>query len=386
MSLYDCLMRMDKSQIPHIDNRVFQTKVYCKMKIYKSFTRFGHHYIHLPFQCPLCVEYGRKSKERVWIHSDCDCGGELCIGDDSRWICSKCGEIFDMNDIVFMCDKHCNDGKARFSRPPYYGMIRSVEMAIKDYDGYDGWFRNYLKNIRSYREINDDNCVALVCGNVEYPGDDCLYSCVRDAKVFGRKLRLLGFNVEAAYNRPKESFEKTFEKFCRNAQCCETAVVYFSGHGIEKDGITYLVPIGKTSCWSWELEEHCINVKNLIQKLDDVGVERKIFILQLCRVNPFWSLKRLFFKTKKGISIDEYPNGTIIVYDTLPGKVSYNYNVKNHPYMQGLLHALDWKNIPMDRMLNIAKRRAGYILGEEQVSCIYANTPLDFIFNKSDFG
>ena len=356
------------------------------MKRYKSFTRYGHKYIHLPFRCPLCVEYGRKSEERFWTHSnEDDCDGDIYIGDDARWICSKCGETFDMDDVVFSCDKHCSDKKARFSRPPYYGMRRSVEMSLKDNCNYQDWLSNFLSNIKSYIEPKEKETLALVCGNVEYTGDDSLYSCVRDAKALGRKLRTLGFDVEAAYNRSKESFEKTFEKFCREATNYHTAVVYFSGHGYEKDGITYLVPTGDTDCWSWELEEKCINVKELIQKLDDVGVELKIFLLQVCRVNPCWSLKRIFGKTKKDISIEEYPAGTIIVYDTSPGKVSYNYNVKNHPYMQGLLHALDWKKIPMYKILDIAKRRAGYILGEKQETCIYANTPLDFIFNKSDF-
>lgn len=356
------------------------------MKRYKSLIRDGHKYIHLPFRCPLCVEYGRKSEANLWTHSDENgCGGDIYIGDDARWICSKCGEYFDMDDIVPSCNKHCKDGKARFSRPPYFGMIRSVEIALKGNSDYEDWFHAFIRNIKSYMDPKEKDVLALVCGNSDYSGDDFLYSCVRDAKALGRKLRSFGFDVDAAYNRTKASFEKTFEKFCREASNYHTAVVYFSGHGYEKDGITYLVPTGDIDCWSWELEEKCINVKELIQKLDDVGVELKIFILQVCRVNPCWSLKRMFFKAPKGISIDEYPNGTIIVYDTLPGKVSYNYNVKNHPYMLGLLHALDWKNIPMGKMLNIAKRRAGYILGEEQESCIYANTPLDFIFNKSDF-
>lgn len=357
------------------------------MERYKSFSRYGHKYIHLPFRCPLCVEYGRKSEERFWTHSnEDDCDGDIYIGDDARWICSKCGETFDMDDVVFSCDKHCSDKKARFSRPPYYGMRRSVEMTLKYNGYYQDWLRNFLNNIKPYVEPKGKDVLALVCGNAQYTGDDFLYSCVRDAKALGRKLRSLGFDVEAAYNRSKESFEKTFDRFCKNAQDYHTAVFYFSGHGYERDGNTYLVPSGDTDCCSWELADKCINVKNLIQKLDDVGVELKIFILQVCRVNPFWSLKRIFGKTKKDISIEEYPTGTIIVYDTSPGEASYNYDIKNHPYMQGLLHALDYKDIPMSRMLHIAKCRARFISEEEQQPCIYANTPLDFIFNKSHFG
>ena len=74
-----------------------------------------------------------------------------------------------------------------------------------------------------------------------------------------------------------------------------TALIYFSGHGIQYEGNNYLIPIDANIDAEYKLEFSAIKLDWIIHLLDKTKSQVNIFILVACRNNPF-PISQYFFK------------------------------------------------------------------------------------------
>src|SRR4051794_5294781 len=85
--------------------------------------------------------------------------------------------------------------------------------------------------------------VALVIGNSGYGSVARLPNPSNDATAVSLLLKHAGFDVvEMRTNLIGAEMRKALRDFTDVAQGAEMAVVYYAGHGIEVDGINYLIP------------------------------------------------------------------------------------------------------------------------------------------------
>jgi uncharacterized caspase-like protein len=96
---------------------------------------------------------------------------------------------------------------------------------------------------------------ALVIGNAAYPDADApLKEPVTDAR--GDELRRRGFDVTIGENLKKQSLQQALDQFYAKIHSGSTAVIFFSGFGIQSDRQTYLMPVD-AQIWneqsSWQM-------------------------------------------------------------------------------------------------------------------------------------
>ena len=79
--------------------------------------------------------------------------------------------------------------------------------------------------------------VALVIGNAKYKSSP-LDNPVKDAKAFQEKLKGLDFEVSTLYDADLDEMDAALKNFYKKADESDLALLYYSGHGIEYEGIT----------------------------------------------------------------------------------------------------------------------------------------------------
>ena len=86
--------------------------------------------------------------------------------------------------------------------------------------------------------------IALVIGNDTYK-DEPLNNAVNDAASISRKLESLGFKVDTLKNAKLKEMRIALKKFSRLAKQkpATDAVLFFAGHGIQSEGVNYLLPV-----------------------------------------------------------------------------------------------------------------------------------------------
>src|SRR5262249_49293648 len=135
--------------------------------------------------------------------------------------------------------------------------------------------------------------VALVIGNESYPSAP-LNNPSRDARVMAEVLQKLGFSLVGGgprVNLSKVSTDAMVEAFGRDAKNADIAVFYFSGHGMQVDGVNYLAPVDLGSYSRATVSSYTLNAEVLLRVMDSSGARLKIILLDACRTNPFLKTK-----------------------------------------------------------------------------------------------
>jgi uncharacterized caspase-like protein len=85
--------------------------------------------------------------------------------------------------------------------------------------------------------------IALVIGNSDYHRFPRLKTPINNAKALSQALERLGFDVECRLDVNHDSLRHSLRNFGAAVEGADTAVVYFSGHGIGVNGRNYLIPV-----------------------------------------------------------------------------------------------------------------------------------------------
>ena len=126
--------------------------------------------------------------------------------------------------------------------------------------------------------------VALVVGNSTYAHIARLPNPENDAADMAAVLQRLGFDVTTAQDANRASLNEALRVFTRESVGADMALVFYAGHGLEMDGVNYLVPVDARL-------ERDTDVRFETVALDDVlaataGASLRMVILDACRNNP----------------------------------------------------------------------------------------------------
>ncbi|MCK4312407.1 MAG: SUMF1/EgtB/PvdO family nonheme iron enzyme [Candidatus Cloacimonetes bacterium] len=175
------------------------------------------------------------------------------------------------------------------------------------------------------------NRFALVIGNSDYKGVP-LRNPVNDANDIAATLRELDFEVIKRTNLNKRELEESAETFENMITSSDVALFYYSGHGLQVDGINYLIPLNANIDEANDVRYEAVELNRIITKLEKARLN--IIILDACRDNPF----KGFRSTSRGLAqISTDKVGTFIAYSTGPGKVAIDGTGRNSPYTKNLI-------------------------------------------------
>jgi len=228
--------------------------------------------------------------------------------------------------------------------------------------------------------------VALIIGNAAYQYTASLPNPVNDADDMALALKKMAFEVIAVKNVDKRSLEKAMANFGRRAQDADAALVYYAGHGIQYQGLNYLMPIDA------RLEDR-YSVNYELTRIDDVlfalsnarGV--KILILDACRNNPLAERlssrggNRDFVQTR-GLARIEAPRGMVVAFATQSDQIAADGAGRNSPFTGALLKEIEEPGIEIATLfrrvaIDVNQATSGRQLPELSISMsgeFYLNT------------
>src|SRR5262249_4598165 len=130
-----------------------------------------------------------------------------------------------------------------------------------------GWGMAWL--LLQFAPASAEKRVALVIGNGAYQKVSKLSNPANDAKVIAGMLQSAGFDEVALYeNIGIRELRQAISDFADIARDADTAVVYYSGHGIEVNGVNYLIPTDAVLARDIDVPYETFSLDNLTQLLE----------------------------------------------------------------------------------------------------------------------
>jgi Caspase domain len=189
-----------------------------------------------------------------------------------------------------------------------------------------------------------DKRVALVIGNSAYQKAPKLANPAHDAGAIGALFRVMAFDVvEAQHDLGVAQLRRVLREFSDRAQDADIAVVYYAGHGMEVNGVNYLVPVDAKLERDVDTEDEAISLDRVLRTIE--GAKRlRLVILDACRDNPFTRTMKRSAGTRsmgRGLAkIDDLPPDTLIAYAARAGSFAEDGAGDNSPYTTALVRHL----------------------------------------------
>jgi len=173
--------------------------------------------------------------------------------------------------------------------------------------------------------------VALVVGNGSYAQLPKLKNPVNDARLIGDALTKAGFETIAVRTDVGlADLRATLRRVRDLADGSEIALFYFAGHGMEANGINYLLPTDVKLTSERDLDNVAVPANIVLEALR--GAETRILVLDACRDNPISGVSH------RGLGRMENDN-VVILFAAAPGATAMDGDT-NSPFAQALAKRL----------------------------------------------
>jgi len=133
----------------------------------------------------------------------------------------------------------------------------------------------------------DARRVALVIGNDSYQHATPLQNARSDAKAVARTLEGAGFAVTLEQDVTLSRLKAALRTFKAQISGGDEVVFYFSGHGMQFDGINYLIPIDLEPQSQEQVADDAVPLQRVLENLQEQKPRFALAILDACRDNPF---------------------------------------------------------------------------------------------------
>jgi hypothetical protein len=186
--------------------------------------------------------------------------------------------------------------------------------------------------------------VALVMGNSAYAHGGRLTNPANDAAAIAQSLRKVGFTVVLQTDLGKTELEAALKSFTRAAAGADIALVYFAGHGVEKGGTNYLIPVDATLASDADIDFEAVPL-DLVMHAVSGATKLKIVILDACRNNPFRDAMRRSAGTRgigQGLAKPPDPEegDMLVAYAAEAGSTAEDGTGANSPFAAALARHL----------------------------------------------
>ena len=188
--------------------------------------------------------------------------------------------------------------------------------------------------------------VALVVGNGAYAEIGALPNPGNDAADVAAALGRLGFEVETVRDADRAGMNAALRGFTRRSVGADVALVFYAGHGLEMDGVNYLVPVDARLERDTDVRFEAVALDDVLASVE--GAALRVVILDACRNNP---LARSMQLTSASRSVSRGSFGelnedllgaeTLVAYAAAAGTTAADGTGRNSPYTAALLSFLE---------------------------------------------
>ncbi len=224
--------------------------------------------------------------------------------------------------------------------------------------------------------------VALVIGNAAYPDEAApLRQPANDANAVADELRQRGFDVEIGTNLTKQGMEKAIERFNAKITPGATALVFYSGHGVQAGRQSYLVPVNAQIWNAEDVRRDAFSLEPLVAEMNTRGAALKLVVVDASRRNPFERRLRGF---STGLAPISGPEGTLILYSVAPGKVADDGGGDNSLFVGELIKEMRDPTLTAEEAFNRTRMEVAHATRGEQVPAVFSSLTDHFYFGQSE--
>ncbi len=186
--------------------------------------------------------------------------------------------------------------------------------------------------------------VALVIGNSAYQNVPKLPNPVKDATAIAAVFRQANFDtVIVRQDVGRRELRQALHEFLEAAARADIAVVYYAGHGLQMNGVNYIIPVDARLATDFDVEDEAISVDRILGALEPVKRLRMI-LLDACRDNPFEkTMKRrvAFRAVERGLAkMEPAVSDTVIAYAAKAGSTAEDGRGEHSPFTAALIKYL----------------------------------------------
>jgi Caspase domain len=231
--------------------------------------------------------------------------------------------------------------------------------------------------------------VALVVGISDYAYSPKLANPGRDAAGMAAALAASGFEVVQSLDQDLGGLLQALEQFYAKTDGAEVALFFFAGHGLQFDGVNYLVPKNAQLRSDTRLKQETIALQDIISSIEKRAGITLVF-LDACRDNP---LAEELHRSSKGASRSAaVPRGlapmairnpdTLLVFAAAPGRTAADGAGDNSPFTTAILRNIAEPGVEIELMMKRVTRDVVQSTGGEQVPERLSRLTTEFVFHK----
>jgi uncharacterized caspase-like protein len=220
--------------------------------------------------------------------------------------------------------------------------------------------------------------IALAIGNSNYRNVSHLANPANDAATMAATFRKANFDVVTLRNDlPASEMRRALREFGDKARDADIAVIYYAGHGLEVDGVNYLIPIDAALEHDTDVFDEALSLERVLVAVEPAK-RLRLIILDACRDNPFAKTMRQTIARRsigRGLAKVEPPSpNTLIAFAAKAGfTASDGDNTKSSPYAAALAEHLTTPGLDLRRAFGFVRDDVLKATGNRQEPFIYGS-------------
>src|SRR6202048_2093879 len=201
--------------------------------------------------------------------------------------------------------------------------------------------------------------VALVMGNSAYQNVNRLANPTNDSEAMSAILKKAGFDVvEFKRDLNVSEMRRALRDFSDTARNADVAIVYFAGHGIEIDGINYVIPVDAVLERDIDAFDEAIPLDRILTVIEPAK-QLRLVILDACRDNPFNKNMKLSIGSRavaRGLpKVEPTSPNTLIAFAAKAGSTASDGDSKNSPFTAALVKHLTRPGLDLRKAFGFAR-------------------------------
>jgi formylglycine-generating enzyme required for sulfatase activity len=219
--------------------------------------------------------------------------------------------------------------------------------------------------------------VALVIGNSAYQRVPLLSNPARDADATSAMLKSAGFNVvEFKHDLGVNEMRRALRDFSDDVRDADVAIVYYAGHGMEIDGINYLIPVDATLERDIDAFDEAIPLDRVLTVIEPAK-QLRLVILDACRDNPFGKIMKHTVASRavgRGLAkVEPSSPNTLIAFAAKAGFTATDGDDKNSPFTAALLKYLPRPGLDLRKAFGFVRDDVLKVTHNRQEPFIYGS-------------
>ena len=202
---------------------------------------------------------------------------------------------------------------------------------------------------------------ALTIGVDRYESLPILQKATGDAQALAEQLRASGYQATQLSDVGREAFLQEWSIFLQQIRPGDEVAFFFAGHGMEIDGLNYVLAADAPTAEPGEhgerfIRDSAIEVRLLLAELRERKPLISLVILDACRNNPYAAKGRRGIGGTRGLARMEPPEGAFVMYSAGVGEEALDRlsDADREPVSVYMRHLLPLLRAPRLRIQDVA--------------------------------